>query len=86
MSQDSSDGDAKITEHEDFAYDDASLHMTSEQTLYKIHRSFVTRLSPYINSLVSGSTDNPVKITIPEDRKVKNADLDELLKHVYHYK
>jgi hypothetical protein len=87
----------KSARHPSFWLDDGSLVLEVEAVMFKLHRTLLTRHSPFILSLESvkfrnGSTNASSAsdslecdyIQIDPARKVSALDLEALLQHFYH--
>ncbi|KAF8206320.1 hypothetical protein K438DRAFT_1578158 [Mycena galopus ATCC 62051] len=78
--------------HPIFWFDDASLVLQVEAVKFKVHRTLLTRQSPFFSSAVNrspamASPDNGLEcdhITIDPARKVSATDCEALLQHLYH--
>lgn len=62
----------------EFTFDDASLVLHADTTVFHVHRGLLSRQSPKLAKLIESTNDGVLRLDVtPED-------LSALLKHLYH--
>ncbi|KAJ7030422.1 hypothetical protein C8F04DRAFT_1186828 [Mycena alexandri] len=88
--QSTSSKDSASDQHSTFWFDDGSLVLEVEGVMFKVHRTLLTRNSPFLLSLnieKHSNATNPLEVAslkIDPARRVSAVDFGVLLEHLYH--